>query len=141
MKPILTDEQELMLVEAIREQELRTSAEIRICVSYKLIWRYERYAWQVFERAGMRNTRQRNGVLIAMMPLIKKVVIIGDSGINAVVPEDFWKETVAAMIHEMHESDALHALREGLRRTGDVLSVHWPCEDGDVNELADEILR
>ena len=130
-----------MLVEAIREQELRTSAEIRICVSYKLMWRYERHAWKVFDRAGMRNTRQRNGVLIVMMPVMKKVIIIGDTGINAVVPENFWKETVAAMIHEMHESDALHALREGLRRAGDVLSVHWPREGGDVNELPDGILR
>ncbi|MEO5714985.1 MAG: TPM domain-containing protein [Luteolibacter sp.] len=141
MKPILTDKEELMLVDAIRGQELRTSAEIRICVSYKLLWRYERYAWKVFDRAGMRNTRQRNGVLIVMMPVMKKVIVIGDTGINAVVPEDFWKTTVAAMIHEMHESTALDALREGLTRVGDLLSVHWPREEGDVNELADEILR
>ncbi len=130
-----------MLVDAIREQELRTSAEIRICLSYKLLWRHERYAWKVFDRAGMRNTRQRNGVLIVMMPVMKKVIIIGDTGIDSVVPSDFWKTTVAAMIHEIHETDALHSLREGLRRVGDVLSVHWPREDGDVNELPDEILR
>ncbi|MES2661089.1 MAG: TPM domain-containing protein [Verrucomicrobiota bacterium] len=141
MKPILTETEETLLVEAIREQELRTSAEIRICVSYKHLWRHERYAWKVFERAGMRNTRRRNGVLIAMMPRIKKVVVIGDTGIDAVVPQDFWKETVAAMIHEMHKSAALPALREGLRRVGDVLAVHWPREDGDANELTDEILE
>ncbi len=129
-----------MLVDAIRAEELRTSAEIRVCVTYKLIWRHERYAWNVFDRAGMRDTRQRNGVLIVMMPTVKKVVIIGDTGINAVVPEDFWKETVAAIIRELHESNALDALREGLRRLGDTLSIHWPREGDDVNELSDEIL-
>ncbi|MES2920774.1 MAG: TPM domain-containing protein [Verrucomicrobiota bacterium] len=140
MRPVLTEEEEALLVDAIRAEELRTSAEIRVCVTYKLIWRHERYAWNVFDRAGMRDTRQRNGVLIVMMPTVKKVVIIGDTGINAVVPEDFWKETVAAIIRELHESNALDALREGLRRLGDTLSIHWPREGDDVNELSDEIL-
>lgn len=141
MKPILTEEEEVLLVEAIREQEVRTSAEIRVCVTYKWIWRAERYAWQVFERAGMRQTRLRNGTLIVVMARMKKVVIIGDTSVNSVVPGDFWKEAVAAMIHEMHETSALDALREGLRRLGDTLSIHWPLEAGDVNELPDDILR
>jgi uncharacterized membrane protein len=141
MKSILTSEEEALLVEAIREQELRTSAEIRICVTYKFIWRVERYAWKVFDRAGMRDTRQRNGALIVMMPRMRKVVIIGDSGFDAVVPEGYWKESVAAMIGRMHEATPLDAMREGLRRLGDMLSVHWPREEGDVNELSDEILR
>ena len=141
MQPILTDEEELLLVDAIRGQELRTSAEIRVCLTYKLLWRPERYAWTVFERAGMQATRQRNGVLIVMMPRMKKVIVIGDTGVDALVAQDFWKETVAAMIHEMHETDALTALREGLRRLGDALAPHWPRDPGDLNELADEILR
>ena len=57
MKPILTDEEELLLVTAIREQEQRTSAEIRVCLTYKLLLRPERYAWKVFERACMQATR------------------------------------------------------------------------------------
>ena len=141
MKPILTDEEELLLVAAIREQEQRTSAEIRVCLTYKLLWRPERYAWKVFERACMQATRQRNGVIIVMMPRMKKVIVLGDTGVNALVPPDFWKETVDAMIHELHQSDALTALREGLQRLGDTLARHWPRTPGDVNELPDEILR
>lgn len=127
-------------MDAIREQELRTSAEIRVCVTYKFILRPERYAWRVFDRTGMRDTRQRNGALIVMMPRMKKVVVIGDSGFDAVVPEGYWKEAVDAMVREMHGSTPLDALREGLRRLGDSLAVHWPREEGDVNELPDEIL-
>ena len=141
MKPILTDEEELLLVAAIREQENRTSAEIRVCLTYKLLWRPERYAWKVFERACMQATRQRNGVIIVMMPRMKKVIVLGDTGVNALVPPDFWKETVDAMIHELHQSDALSALREGLQRLGDTLARHWPRTPGDVNELPDELLR
>ncbi len=140
MKALLTTEEEHLLVDAIREQELRTSAEIRVCVTYKFILRPERYAWRVFDRTGMRDTRQRNGALIVMMPRMKKVVVIGDSGFDAVVPEGYWKEAVDAMVREMHGSTPLDALREGLRRLGDSLAVHWPREEGDVNELPDEIL-
>lgn len=140
MKSFLTPEEEALLVQAIREQEMRTSAEIRVCVTYKLIFRPERHAWRMFEEIGMRNTARRNGALIVMMPRMRKVVMIGDSGVDAVVADDFWRKSVAAMIDEMHETGPLDALREGLRRLGDTLSAHWPREDNDVNELPDEIL-
>ena len=141
MTTFLTSEDEAALVEAIREQEARTSAELRVCVTYKFIWRHERYAWRVFEKAGMRNTRHRNGALIVMMPMMRKVVILGDSGLNAVVPPGYWQDAVKAMVRQMHEAGPLEALCEGLRRLGDTLAGAWPREAGDVNELPDEILR
>ncbi len=141
MKSFLTTDEESSLVAAIREQEARTSAEIRVCVTHKFIWRHERYAWRLFEKIGMRNTDQRNGALIVMMPRMKKVVIIGDRGFDAVVPSNYWIEAVAAMVRQMHESGPLDALREGLQRLGDTLSHHWPRAADDANELPDEILK
>ena len=140
MKPVLTKEEHDLLVGAIREQEARTSAEIRVCVTHKFIWRPERYAWRVFDQTGMRGTRLRNGALIVMMPRIKKVVILGDCGLHAVVPDGYWDEAVAAMIRRLRQAGPLAALREGLRGLGDTLAAHWPRQAGDVNELADEIL-
>jgi len=141
MKPLLTPLEEESLVAAIREQELRTSAEIRVCVSYKWIWRHERYAWKVFERNGMRQTRHRNGTLIVMMPRMRKVVVIGDKGFDEVVPPAFWRGAVDAMVRKLHAENPLEALRLGLGILGDELSRHWPREEGDVNELPDEIIR
>ena len=141
MKSFLTPDEEASLVAAIREQEARTSAEIRVCVTHKFIWRHERYARRLFEKIGMRNTERRNGALIVMMPRMKKVVIIGDSGFDAVVPPNYWIDAVAAMVRQMHESGPLDALREGLRRLGDTLSSHWPRDADDANELPDEILK
>ena len=141
MKSFLTPDEEASLVAAIREQEARTSAEIRVCVTHKFIWRHERYAWRLFEKIGMRNTDRRNGALIVMMPRMKKVVIIGDSGFDAVVPTNYWIDAVAAMVRQMHEGGPLGALREGLRRLGDTLSSHWPRAADDANELPDEILK
>ena len=141
MKSFLTAEEEAALVAAIREQEARTSAEIRVCVSHKLTWRHERHARRMFEETGMCNTLHRNGVLIVMMPRVKKIVILGDSGVNAVVPPGYWQDAVAAMIRQMHDAGPLEAMREGLRRLGDTLSVHWPRGADDRNELPDGILN
>lgn len=141
MKSFLTTDEQASLVAAIREQEARTSAEIRVCVTHKFIWRHERYAWRLFEKIGMRNTERRNGALIVMMPRMRKVVIIGDSGFDAVVPSNYWIDAVAAMVRQMHECGPLDALREGLRRLGDTLSHHWPRTGADANELPDEILK
>ncbi len=129
------------MVEAIREQEMRTSAEIRICVTYRFIVRPERFAWKLFDEIGMRDTALRNGALIVMMPRMRKVAMIGDCGVNAVVPDEFWRKSVQAMIDEMHENGPLRALREGLRRLGDTLSVHWPRQKDDVDELPNKIIR
>lgn len=141
MTSFLTDEEEALLVEMIREQEARTSAEIRVCVTRRLVFRPERYAWRLFEKIGMRQTRHRNGALIVMMPRLKKVILLGDTGLDAVVTEDYWKNAVAAMVQRMHEAGPLESLREGLRRLGDTLASHWPREEDDRNELLDEILR
>ncbi len=141
MADFLTTEEEAALVEAIREQELRTSAEIRVCITGRLIFRPERYAWRVFEKAGMRATKRRNGALIVMMPRVRRVVVLGDSGLDAAAGPDFWKETVAAMVRRMHDDGPFESLCEGLRRLGDTLANHWPREENDINELPDEIIR
>ncbi len=141
MNDFLTEQEETQLVEAIREQERRTSAEIRICVSYRYIWRPERFAWRKFEAVGMQNTKERNGVLIVMLPRVRKFVMIGDEETNAKVSPEYWKESVKAMVREMHETDAVSALCVGLKRLGDTLAEHWPREGNDVNELPDAILH
>jgi uncharacterized membrane protein len=140
MKPILTPEQEVLLVAAIREQELRTSAEIRVCISDKWVLRPDRYGWRLFDRTGMRQTRQRNGLLIVLMPRHKRVMVLGDCGIHAVVPAGFWSNAVTAMIDQMHQTSALEALLAGLRLAGDELARHWPRGDNDENELPDGII-
>ena len=141
MDHFIPDAQEQLLVAAIREQEARTSAEIRVCVTDKVIFRPKRYAWRVFEKNGMRNTRNRNAALIVMMPRVKQIVMLGDSGLDAVVSAGYWKDAVAAMVKCMNDRGPLASLQEGLRCLGDQLAVHWPRSPDDVNELADEILR
>ena len=141
MEHFITDEEEARLVEAIRFEEKRTNAEIRVCVTDKLVFRPKRYAWRLFDRIGMRNTKNRNAALIVMMPRVKQIVMIGDTALDDKVPAEYWEEAVKAMVKRMHEAGPLASLTEGLSRLGETLSQHWPATDDDVNELPDEFLR
>ena len=141
MNSLLTTEEEARLMDAIREVEAHTSAEIRICITHKRIWWQERYAWKLFDLAGMRKTRNRNATLIVMMPRVKKIVVIGDTGLNAVLAQGYWQETIEAMIHSMQSDGPLSALLTGLQRIGDTLAEHWPRELDNPNELEDELMH
>lgn len=128
-------------MDAIQEVESRTSAEIRVCITHKRIWWHERFAWKIFDAAGMRKTRNRNAALIVIMSRSKKIVAIGDTGLNAVLAQGYWEETIGAMIHSMKTEGHLSALLTGLHKLGDTLAEHWPRELDNPNELADEMIQ
>ncbi len=76
-----------------------------------------------------------------MMPRMRKVVVIGDKGFDDVVTPAFWRGAVDAMVRKLPSENPLEALRVGLGILGDELSRHWPREEGDINELPDDIIR
>ena len=66
--------------DAIEAAERRTSGEIAVSVS-PVFWGDVRTAAQkAFERMGMTRTRERNGVLIFVVPARRRFVVLGDSG-------------------------------------------------------------
>ena len=92
-KQLLKRSDEREIVEAIRMAETNTSGEIRIHVEQKSeVPPYDR-ARELFEFHKMNNTRQANGVLIYVCVKGKGLAILGDRGINDVVPANFWDST------------------------------------------------
>ena len=92
MRPskFFTKEQKTRILEAIRNAESNTSGEIRVHVERNCQGEPTDRAAYLFEKLGMHKTNLRNGVLFFMSYDDHKVAILGDAGINAVVPEDFW---------------------------------------------------
>jgi uncharacterized membrane protein len=82
------EENEIMM--AIARAELNTSGEIRVHIDSDCKDDVLDRAATVFEKLGMVNTRERNGVLFYMAVKPHKFAIIGDIGINSKVPADFW---------------------------------------------------
>jgi uncharacterized membrane protein len=50
-------------------------------------------AIEVFAQLGMHQTKDLNGVLFYLAHTDRKFAIVGDKGINAKVPADFWEST------------------------------------------------
>lgn len=138
-KSFFTPEQQEDILQAIRDAELDTSGEIRLHIEKKCIGETLDCAAFIFKKLGMHKTEKRNGVLIYLSIENKSFAIIGDSGINAVVPENFWESTKQLMINHFRESRFTEGLIEGIAQAGLQLKKHFPYKTNDVNELPDEL--
>jgi len=88
----LSKEEEKKIIEAIRSAEGQTSGEIRVHIQKTLTLPVYEEAAKVFLKLGMNRTDLRNGVLLFIVPNKKQFAILGDSGINKLVPENFWAD-------------------------------------------------
>ena len=135
----LSKEEEQQVVQAIQSAEHQTSGEIRIhiesvCKGNVL----DRAAW-LFKSLKMHETAQRNGVLIYLSTSDRKFAIIGDSGINAVVPAGFWNDVKELMIGNFSKGNLTEGFVLGIGKVGEKLKEFFQFQKDDVNELTDEI--
>ena len=87
----------------------------------------------------MHKTKLRNGVLIYLSLKDHKFAILGDAGINAKVPEDFWDSTKQAMLEEFQENRLTEGIIKGITMAGEKLKEHFPYKQDDVDELTNDI--
>jgi uncharacterized membrane protein len=130
------------IVAAIRAAEQKTSGEIRVFISrQKDAADPVAAAQQEFNRLGMANTRDRNGVLIYLAPAPCKFAVIGDTGIHARCGETFWQHLAESMRARFHAGEFTEGIVEGVNRAGDLLAVHFPCRPDDTDELPNRVER
>ena len=87
----------------------------------------------------MQSTEQRNGVLFYLATEDHKFSILGDEGIDKMVPEHYWEEIRDAMQDLFRQKDFVSGLSVGIEMAGKALSNFFPYEDDDQNELSDQI--
>jgi len=136
---IFSSAQEAEIVAAIRTFERRTSGEMRVHVEHRLRRPPVDEAVRVFEALGMQHTQARNGVLILLAPDQKAFSIFGDIGINEVTSDTFWSEACSSMKPFFATGDYVEGLKKGIAIAGEALAQHFPWQEGDINELPDEI--
>lgn len=141
VEDFLTPQEEEEVVAAIRKAELKTSGEIRVHLERKSQGDIWKRAMQVFHLLKMDNTKEDNGVLIYVAIDDHKFIIYGDKGINAVVPEGFWETTKDAIASEFRKGDFKQGLIDGILRAGKEMQEHFPWDEGDVDELSNEISK
>ena len=134
-----TKEQQVRILDAIKEAERATSGEIRVHIETWLEGDVlDRAAW-IFRKIGMHKTEKRNGVLFYLAVRNKTFAIIGDAGINSKVPGDFWDSIRDIVRANFSENKFTEGLVEGIKLAGIQLKEHFPFGKDDVNELPDEI--
>jgi uncharacterized membrane protein len=127
------------LISAIREAELRCSGEIRVHLVRHCKKEPAEAAALVFEALGMRETANRNGVLIFVASNSRRFAIIGDTAIHEKVGQTFWLEVHDAMKVQFAAGDLTGGIEAGIRMAATQLENHFPRMDDDVNELDDSI--
>lgn len=124
---------------SIEAAEKYTSGEIRVHIAGSVKNDVIIEAKDTFEKIGMTNTIHRNGVLIFFAIRNRSFAIIGDSGIHQKIGDDQWKEIAMEMQSYFRKDDFAGGLEYGIKRIGQVLSIHFPHNKDDLNELPDDI--
>ena len=93
----------------------------------------------IFNAIGMFDTRERTGVLIYISLKSKMFSIIGDVGINSVIPQDFWNRIKEDLSSFFSRGQITEGIIEAVNQTGKILKEHFPATEDNPNEQPDEI--
>lgn len=137
---LFTEEQQEQISNAISAAEKATSGEIRIAVDKHCEGDAFEKATSYFAKLGMDKTTRHNGVLIYLAYADHKFAIIGDSGINKVVPPNFWEMTKVAMKAHFASGNLAQGIIAGVHLAGEQLATFFPFESGDINELPNDVI-
>jgi putative membrane protein len=94
-----------------------------------------------FLEKGLHHTRDQTGVLILICLFERRVHVLADRGINAVVPPSTWDEIVASVTAGIARGRACDALCAAIGRCGDLLEKNFPVKADDTDELPNLILE
>jgi uncharacterized membrane protein len=129
------------IVAAIRAAEKKTSGEIRVFVSRKLVEDAVTAAQAHFVQMGMEKTRDRNAVLIFVAPRARKFAVAGDTAVHARCGDGFWREMAEEMSGHFRKAEFTRGIIHGIQKAGDLLARHFPRRPDDWNELSDQVGR
>lgn len=137
---LFSDIEQDKIAKAIADAEQATSGEIRIAIDKHCEGDAYEKAVDYFAKLNMDKTAQRNGVLIYLAHADHKFAIIGDTGINRVVPDNFWETTKVAMNAHFANGSLADGIVAGVALAGEKLALFFPYQAGDINELPNDIV-
>lgn len=136
---VFTDSQKEQIVKAIQEAEKNTSGEVKVHIERTCAGDALLRAKEIFVKLRLHQTKLRNGVLFYLALDDHKFAVLGDSGIDAVVPPDFWEGTKETLRAYFKAGQITEGLCAGIQMAGQQLKSQFPYHSDDTNELSDEI--
>jgi len=141
VEAFLTAIEEQEIVQAIQAAEQNTSGEIRVHIEKTCEKPTLERAKEVFFDLKMNQTKDRNGILFYIATESHQFAILGDEGINNVVPANFWDEESKIITSYFAINKNSQALVEGIFLVGEKLKHFFPYQSEDTNELTNEISK
>jgi len=139
MTDFFTQEEGNRIIAAIQAAELNTSGEIRVHLEDNCKGPIFEAATKTFRKLKMHKTKARNGILFFLAPERKEFAIIGDEGINKVVPENYWDDVRDILQSHFRKGEFADGICKGVELVGEKLQTYFPYQSDDVNELSDDI--
>ena len=121
------------IVNAVKLAEKETSGEIRVHIDKKCKGDVMDKASFIFEKLEMHKTKLRNGVLFYLSVEDHKFAILGDAGINNVVPDDFWESIKEDILAHFKNGDFANGLISGIKMAGEKLKTFFPYKSDDIS--------
>ncbi len=139
-KKLFSDEEQQIIVAAIREAEQWTSGEVRVYVESRCSYMdaLDR-AVEVFAQMGMVATAERNAVLVYVALKDHQLAVFGDQGIHQKVGTQYWNDEVGKMVRDFNRDHYATGIAHCVKDIGKALQHFFPYTKEDKNELSDEI--
>lgn len=101
-------------------------------------------SFENFARHGVYKTRARTGILILICLLERRVEILADEGINAMIDSAEWQKVADEIAVGIKQGSACASLCSAIGHCGELLATHFPHSSAsaaaDINELPDLII-
>ena len=127
------------IADAITDAERHTTGEICVHVTPRCRGNVMKRAVRTFNRLHLYTTKRRNAVLIFIAYEDRKFAILGDTGINEVVPDGLWDGEVEELGRYLTAGRPVDGICAIIARMGERLSQYFPGERDDENELSNEV--
>ena len=97
-------------------------------------------AFQEFYGNGLHKTEAATGVLLFVSLFEHRVIVMGDTGINALVESKDWEDTDRAILDGIRSGSLCKGLVDGIGVAAELLEEHFPWTEGDRNEIPDRVI-
>lgn len=98
-------------------------------------------ALQLFAERGVHRTQAATGLLLFASELERRVVILGDAGIDAVVGKDGWERQVQRLVAAIRGGHSAEGFLEVLGEMAPILEELVPVTGDNPNELDNQVIR
>lgn len=123
---------------AVAEAEKRTCGEIWVAIVRETHPRHHRdviaYAQQLFIEHGLTRAEGKGGVLLLIAFYSRQIAVLGDSGINANVSQDYWSSIIRDLYIAFVQGHYVEGVCLAVRSIGNQLALYFPISANKINQ-------